>query len=332
MRVVSAAEIDAVVTWPTLLDALAGAFRGGFVAPTRHHHAVARPDGDATLLLMPAWSEAGQPPRVLGCKIVTVFPGNAARSLPSVAGTYILMEGDTGRPLAALDGTQLTLWRTAAASALAAAYLARPDACRMTMVGAGALAPFLVRAHGAVRPITDVRIWARRPTAAAALVERLAAEGIAAEPVTDLEAAVTWADLVSCATLSSQPLVRGDWLSPGAHLDLVGAFNLSMREADDRALARASVFVDTPACAREGGDVAVAIRAGTFAEAAIRGDLADLVTGRSAGRTCPGEITLFKSVGAAIEDLAAAALVWGAIDDDEGGGRHAGPQRGRLAK
>ena len=238
MRVVSSDEIDGALTFPALIAALAEAFRGGVTAPARHHHDMARPDGDATLLLMPAWTDAATGGFV-GVKLVSVFPGNAARSLPSVQGVFVLSDGETGRPLAAMDGARLTLWRTAAASALAASHLARPDAATLLMVGAGALAPFLVWAHRTVRPIDRVRVWARRSAAARDLAARLAAEGIKAQAVTGLAAAVREADLISCATLSTEPLVQGEWLKPGAHLDLVGAFTLGMREADDRALARA---------------------------------------------------------------------------------------------
>ena len=313
MRVVAADEVDRALAWPALIDAIGGVFAGGHVAPTRHHHAVARPDGEATLLLMPAWTEAAGPPGsgdFLGVKIATVHPGNGVLGLPSVQATYLLMDGGTGRPLAAIDGTRLTLWRTAAASALAAHYLARRETRRMVVVGAGALAPFLGRAHASTRGFDHVAVWARRPEAAAGLAAELAAAGLPAEPADDLETAVRAADLVSCATLSTEPLVRGEWLRAGAHLDLVGAFSLGMREADDDALARASVFVDTPACLVEGGDVAAAIRAGTFDGARVRGDLAGLVSGRVPGRTSSDEITLFKSIGASLEDLAAAILVW----------------------
>jgi ornithine cyclodeaminase/alanine dehydrogenase-like protein (mu-crystallin family) len=308
MQVVPAEAIDRALAEPGLVDALAEAFRGGVAAPTRHHHAVPRGEGNATLLLMPAWQEAEA--GFLGVKVVSVFPRNGALGLPSVMGTYLLMDGATGRPVAALDGTRLTLWRTAAASALAARHLARSDAARMVMVGAGALAPFLIRAHRAERPIRSVGIWARRPEAARALAEGLAADGIPVEPVEDLEAAVREADLVSCATLSKAPLVAGDWLRPGAHLDLVGAFDLTMREADDAALRRAEIYVDTPAARAEGGDVALGLASGAIDEAAIRGDLAGLCRGEAPGRSGPEAVTLFKSVGAALEDLVAATLAW----------------------
>lgn len=308
MRVVAAGEIDRALASGGLVDALAKAFLGGIAAPDRHHHAIPRPSSDATLLLMPAWTDGDG--GFVGVKVVSVYPGNGARGLASIQGSYLLLDGATGAPVAVMDGTRLTLWRTAAASALAARYLARGDGRRMVMVGAGALAPYLIRAHRAERRIDDVAIWSRRPGPSADLAIRLTAEGIPARATEDLAAAVREADLVSCATLATAPLVRGEWLKPGAHLDLVGAFNMSMREADDRALEGAEVYVDTPACISEGGDIAVAIRAGTFSPERVRGDLAGLVSGQVAGRANPEAITLFKSVGASLEDLAAATLVW----------------------
>lgn len=310
LRILGAEEIDAALTPDTMVDALAGAFRGGLVAPSRHHHGIRRPDGEATLLLMPAWDEADG---FLGVKVVTVFPGNGARGLGSVQGTYLLMDGATGRPLAALDGARLTLWRTAGASALAARHLARSDARRMVMVGAGTLAPFLIRAHAAARPIREVAIWNRRPESAARLAAALDGAGLRVTATEDLEGAVREADLVSCATLSREPLVRGAWLKAGAHLDLVGAFTLAMREADDAALTRGRLFVDTPDALVEGGDVAAAIRAGTLAREAVAGDLAGLCRQIAPGRSDAADVTVFKSIGASLEDLAAATAVWRAV-------------------
>ncbi len=308
MRVVTSAEIDRVLTFPALIDALAEAFRGDMVMPVRHHHEVERPGAHGTLLLMPSWTGPAMQDGFLGVKVVTVFPENGARDLPSVMGSYLLMDGTTGAPVSVLDGTRLTVWRTAAASALAARCLAREDASRMVMVGAGALAPFLIRAHMSQRPICEVALWNHRPEKAEALAAELAREGLPVAAVTDLEAAVRGADLVSCATLSTSPVVKGAWLKEGAHLDLVGAFNLKMREADDEALRRAQVYIDTPAAKVEGGDVAVSLQSGAIAESHVRGTLADLC--RTPIRREFEAITAFKSVGAALEDLAAAILVW----------------------
>jgi ornithine cyclodeaminase len=180
----------------------------------------------------------------------------------------------------------------------------------MVMVGAGALAPFLIRAHAGERPIREVKLWNHRPERAAALASELRGEGLPVEATEDLEAAVRAADLVSCATLSNAPLARGVWLKPGTHLDLVGAFNLSMREADDEALRRASVYVDTPAAFTEGGDVALGLKSGVIGEADVKGDLFALCRGQTPGRTRPDEITLYKSVGTAIADLSGATAVW----------------------
>jgi ornithine cyclodeaminase len=312
MRALSAADLARSFTFPALVEALRQAFRSDIVVPVRHHHTIARPGGepDATLLLMPAWEAGGARP-FLGVKIVSVYPGNAARGLASVLGSYLLMDGATGAPLAVIDGQALTLWRTAAASALAASCLARPDARRMLMVGAGALAPFLVEAHASVRPLAEVAVWARRPEQAEALAAKLVGRAFSVRAVSDLEAAVREADVISCATLAGEPLVKGEWLAEGAHLDLVGGFTPAMREADDAAVGRARVFVDTRAGAlKEAGDIVQPLRSGALREEAVIGDLFDLCRAAAKGRESAGEITLFKSVGTALEDLAAAVLAW----------------------
>ena len=311
MRVFEADDIDGALDFPALIDALVEAMRGGFTAPERHHHAIERAgEPQATLLLMPAWTEsASRAGRFISTKIVNVFPGNAGRGLPAVAGLTVLQSGLTGATLALLDGTRLTLWRTAAASALAARHLARADAKRLLIVGAGALAPYLARAHATVRPVEAIEVWNRNPEGARRVAAKLAGFGLAARAADDLEAAVARAEVVSCATLAAQPLIRGAWLREGQHLDLVGAFNMQMREADDEALKRARVFVDTEAACVEGGDVAVGLKSGAIARGDVVADLAGLCRGAE-GRRGDAEITLFKSVGAAIEDLAAAMLVW----------------------
>jgi ornithine cyclodeaminase len=311
MRVVTAAEIDRILDFPALIDALADAFRADIAVPVRHHHEIARAGAaTATNLLMPAWTN-DLATNFLGTKVVNVFPDNGAKGLPAIFGSYVLMSGDTGEPLAVMDGARLTAWRTAAASALASRFLSRPDAARMVMVGAGALAGPLVRAHAVVRPIRHVTVWNHSPARAEALVSVLAAEGIAAEAATDLAAAVQQADVISCATLSKDPLVLGRWLKPGAHLDLVGAYNPGMRESDDECVRRARLFVDTVAGAtKEAGDIVQPVADGVIGLSAIEGDLFALARGTLDVARKDGDITLFKSVGTAIEDLAAAMLVW----------------------
>lgn len=317
MRILSAEEVDAALDDLALINRLEAAFRGGAEVPVRHHHHL--PTG--TLLLMPAWTSEH-----LGIKLVTVFPDNVLRALPSVFGQYVLLDGRTGQSQALLDGTMLTKRRTACASGLAARYLAPHNAARLLMIGTGALAPHLVRVHAKVRPIREVAIWGRRPDQAEALARQLAASlpaavgrPITVRAVTDRKAAVGDADVVSCATLSKQPLVEGDWLREGQHIDLVGAYTPEMRESDDKAVWRARIHVDTRAGAlKEAGDIVQAIRNGTIDEDDVIADLFGLTRGQQTGRLASDDtsITLFKSVGTALEDLAAAEL---AIESCAGG-------------
>jgi alanine dehydrogenase len=291
----------------SLVDALENIFRDGCEAPVRHHHTVAVPgSADATLLLMPAWV----PGRFIGSKIANVFPENGRQGLPAVQSVYLLFCGKTGQLLATLDGGELTTRRTVAASSLAARYLARPKATKLLIVGTGQLAAQIAASHAAVLPIREVAVWGRDAAKAAAIAETLTHEGFEAQPVDDLAEAVAAADIVSCVTLSREPLINGEWLRPGTHLDLIGGFTPTMREADDEAIRRASVFIDTEGAKHEAGDILVPLATGALVEADIRGDLADLVTGRHRGRRSDAEITLFKSVGASAEDLAAAALAY----------------------
>ncbi|HVY19247.1 MAG TPA: ornithine cyclodeaminase family protein [Bauldia sp.] len=303
MRVISAAEINATLDFPGLIAAIGDAFRAGVSAPPRHHHRI----GQATLLLMPAWQAAGG--GFIGVKLVSVFPDNATRALPTVMGTYVLMAGDSGAPLAALDGVSLTLWRTAATSALAADTLARPEASRLAMIGAGALAPYLIRAHASVRRLNRVTIWNRTFERSERVAAEVAEIGIKATATSDRADAIRGADIVSVATLSEAPLVEGAWLKPGTHVDLVGAYTPAMREADDEAVRRASVYVDTRGGMRESGDIAQPLASGALSEGRIAGDLFDIAAGRARRRSAD-EITLFKSVGYAAEDLAGAVEVW----------------------
>ena len=304
---VSAAELERLLDYPSLVDALAAGFAADWTVPVRHHYPIPMPnEPEQTLLLMPAW-EAG---KAIGMKLATITPGNGPRGLPAVNAVYLLVDGPTGQPRALIEGSSLTVRRTAAASALAARYLVRTDASRMLMVGAGALSRPLIEAHCSQRSIKRVQLWARDARKRDAKVKELAALGLPVEPTDDLERSAREADLISCATLSNEPLIRGAWLKSGAHLDLVGAFTPQMRESDDAAVGMASLFCDTRAGAlKEGGDLAIPLKAGVITEAAIKGDLHDLARGRHKGRASVNEITLFKSVGTALEDFAAARLV-----------------------
>ncbi|WP_454852989.1 ornithine cyclodeaminase family protein [Rhizobium binxianense] len=313
MLVLDEAETRAALPWPELIEVIADMFGSGCEMPARHHHEMEVPDEEnATLLLMPAWI----PGRYMGVKTVCVFPGNVRRSLPAVFGTYLLSSAATGETLAVIDGGELTARRTAAASALAARHLARDDAEELLVCGTGRLSLNLMQAHGTVRPIRRYRVWGRNGEAAARVAAEARALGLAAEAVSDLESAARRADILSCATLSSDPLIRGEWLKPGSHLDLVGAFKPGMRESDDEAIRRASVFVDTRAGAmREAGDIAQPLASGLLKEDDIKAELAELAGGIHHGRSGADEVTLFKSVGAALEDLAGAILAYQTTTD-----------------
>ncbi len=297
-----------------LIPALRARFSVGCEVPPRHVHEIVNPLGETgqdasgrrlTSLLMPAWI----PGQYYGVKIVNIAPGNARRGLPGLHSSYLLFDARTGVPVAQIDGDQITARRTAAASALAASYLARSDARHLLVVGAGRVGQLLPAAYRAVRDIDRVTVWARNPAQAQALAAQVRASGVAAFASTDLQNACTEADIVSCATLATEPLVRGDWLAPGSHLDLIGSFTPAMREADDACFQQARVFVDTDEALQKSGDLLVPMQHGVFSANEVRGTLTTLCKGVATGRRNADERTVFKSVGNALEDLAAAVLV-----------------------
>lgn len=306
MLTINAQSLTKLLPYDRLINAIEDAFSGEIEVPERTQHQIGVPGhGKGTLLLMPAWRLGS----VLGVKIATVFPNNLQNNLPSVNASYLLLNATNGQPIAILDGAELTLRRTAAASALASKYLSRTDSATLLMVGTGKLAPHLIRAHATVRTFNQVLIWGRRPDAAQLLAESLANEPYSISLAEDLEAATKVADIISCATLAIEPLIKGQWLNEGQHLDLVGAFNSDMSEADNDALALSDIYVDTYAGAlTEAGEIIKALNAGIIKEADIVGDLRDLTRKTCHSRRSPETITLFKSVGSALEDLAAAEL------------------------
>lgn len=309
-------HLDATATASRLaFEALIPALRRAFAeqsceVPLRHTHRIADPAGaGGSVLLMPAWKPGG----LFGLKTVMIFPGNGARGLPGLHSLYTLFDATTGVPLAQLEGNAITTRRTAAAAALAASFLAREDAARLLVLGCGRVARLLPEAMRCVRPITRVQVWNHRPEGAVALAREWREQGVAAQAVTDLDAAVHEADIVSCATLATAPLVRGARLRAGTHLDLIGSFTPQMRECDAACFARSRVFVDTEEALAKSGDVLGAVAEGAFEATRLQGTLAQLARGERAGRREAGEITLFKAVGNALEDLAAAELVAAAM-------------------
>jgi alanine dehydrogenase len=283
----------------SLVEPLRRAFGSQAMSPERAHYDLPSPKIPRSLLLMPSW----QPDGGIGVKIVTVFPDNGARGLPSVNAAYVLLSGQTGQPRALIDGRALTLLRTAAVSALAADLLAPAEPRRLLMVGTGALSRYLIEGHLAVRPYESVQIWGRDRTKAATVARDLASRGWPITVADDLETAVRSASVVSCATLAQKPLIEGGWLRRGAHLDLVGSFRPDMREADDACMAGAFIAVDTKSALEESGDLAEPIARGVLAAEEISTLNALIAASPAAAR---GSRTVFKSVGVAHADLAVA--------------------------
>ncbi len=310
MIYVDAPKTRALLKFNELIDALRRMFVTGCHVPRRHVHEISlHENAVGTVLLMPAWSDSGY----LGVKTVCIYPCNGNRNLPGLHSSYVLYDASTGEPLAHLDGNEITSRRTAAASALAASYLAAEDARTLTIVGAGRVGSLLAEAYCAVRPIEQVFVWDIHLGKAEVLAEALRASRIEAAATDDLEYAVRASRIVSCATLSTKPLVCGRWLRPGTHLDLIGGFTANMRESDDECFRVGSVFIDTQEALEKAGDLLYPIQSAAFDPSNVVATLGDLCQGRHKGRRTGSEITVFKAVGTALEDLAAAALVYSQI-------------------
>jgi ornithine cyclodeaminase len=306
MELLDADRVRALLRPAALVEGLRDAFAAEDVTvPERVHHTLDA-GRETTLLVMPAW----RTDRWLGVKIVTHHPDNGRHGLPAIRGAYLLADAATGEPLAVLDGAELTRWRTAAASALAADHLAPRTVGEHLLVGAGNVASAMPACYAAVRDVGLTRVWARSSARARTLVARLRDQGVDAEVETDLRAGVRRADVVSCATSATTPLVLAEDVRPGTHVDLVGAFTPQMVEADERLVTSASLFVDVAAALHEPGDLVGPLSRGTLRPEDVRATLADLAAGRHTGRSAADEVTVFKSVGTALEDLVAATVVW----------------------
>ncbi len=305
---------DDFINENTDFRALIATLRKGFASeailvPMRHHHDFPNPEvgADSTLLLMPAWHSG----KVSGVKIATVSPKNGRFDLPSIQAVYVLMDALKGSMKAILQAKSLTAKRTAAASALASSFLSRTDSSSLLMIGTGALSANLIRAHASVRPIKTVYVWGRTLAKAQTVCDGLKDEDFECHAVETIAEKIAEVDIVSCATLSKTPLVLGKYLKKGQHIDLVGAYRNDMREADDETLTKASVYIDTyQGGLRESGDIAIPLKSGVLKEEDIKGDLFGLCSGKTKGRSHPDEITYFKSVGHALEDLMAASYYY----------------------
>ncbi|WP_024587142.1 ornithine cyclodeaminase family protein [Aliihoeflea sp. 2WW] len=309
MQMIGEHELAERLGWPELIGAIETELKAGRVtSPERSNIAIPMPGGGTSnLLVMPAWVEGES----LGVKLVTFFPENGEKGLSTINASYALFSGADGRLQAVIEGDELTARRTAAASALAARFLARKDARRLLVVGTGQLSAKVAAAHASVRSYERIEIYGRSSEKAEAVVAALAGEGVTAHVARDLDAAVAAADVISSVTSSTAPLIRGALVKPGTHVDLIGAFKDDMRESDDALVTKASLFVDFRPGAMKAGDLAQPLAAGLISEADIRADLGELATGKHSGRASDEEITFFKSAGFSLLDLAAARLAVG---------------------
>jgi ornithine cyclodeaminase len=290
----------------TLISEIRNEFaKNNTITPLRHHHDFPNPATTApsTLLLMPAWS----PSKNAGIKIVTISPENSQFDLPSVQGTYIYLDATTGLLKAILEAKNMTAKRTAATSALASSFLSKKEASSLLMIGTGALSKNLIQAHASVRPITEVYVWGRNYKAAQQICNELQNERFTCTPIKKITDKISDVAIVSCATLSKTPLVLGRFLKEGQHIDLVGAYKTDMREADNDVIKKGIVFLDSfEGGLKESGDIVIPIQEDILKESDIKADLFELCKGTKPGRRNSKEITVFKSVGHALEDLAAA--------------------------
>lgn len=311
MQMIGEHELAERLGWAELIGAIETELKAGRVtSPERSNISIPMPGGGTSnLLVMPAWVEGES----LGVKLVTFFPENGAKGMSTINASYALFSGADGRLQALIEGDELTARRTAASSALAARFLARPDAKRLLVVGTGQLSAKVAAAHASVRDYERIEIYGRSAERAEAVVATLAAQGIVAQVADDLSTAIGAADVVSSVTSSTAPLILGADVKPGTHVDLIGAFKDDMRESDDALVAKASLFVDFRPGAMKAGDLAQPLASGLIAETDIKADLTELARGTHRGRVSDGEITFFKSAGFSLLDLAAARLAVGRV-------------------
>ena len=310
IQLISDSFIEQNCNFKQLIKRLKEGFSSSCIqVPMRHHHDYPNPpeDKDSTLLLMPAFN----PGIEAGVKIVTVSPNNGKYNLPAIQGTYIYLDAHKGNIKAILDAKSLTTKRTASTSALASSFLSREDSSSLLMIGTGALAKNLIQAHACARPITKVYVWGRSLEKAQAVCDELSNASYTCTAISAIEDKISEVDIISCATLSPVPLVFGKWLKEGQHLDLVGTYKKDMREADDEAVLKSSVFLDTyQGGLKESGDIVIPLNTGIITKEDIKADLFELCNGLKKGRTSEKEITYFKSVGHALEDLVAASYFY----------------------
>lgn len=308
MRVIEASEVHQAMNFEELIPAIEETFAGEHGMPQRRVFCLEEgaDHGDAFAVL-PSWNN-----KAIGVKAFTYFPENAPKGFDSLYSKILMFKRETGEPLALVDGTSVTFWRTAAVSALGSKYLAREDASRLFICGTGNLGSYMALAHASVRPITHIDVWGRDIKKAEATVAKIKEErpDLTVEAVTNIESASRQADIISCATGAAEPLILGEWIKPGTHTDFVGNHAPNRRECDTDLITKSSVFVDSRLnVLNEAGELLIPIEEGVFSEESVKAELKELANGTHQGRQNDDEITVFKTVGTALSDLAGACLV-----------------------
>lgn len=301
MKIITAEQIESIFSYREFIPFLNNYLTKKIEVPQRNHFDI----GNNTLLLMPAWTD-----KYCGVKIATAFPNNRKIGKPTIHAIYILFDAITGEPLAQIDGKTLTNKRTAAASALASQYLSIKESKNLLMMGNGALCPELIKAHASVRPIKNVAIWGRNKNNVQKIITENNWGKLSIRISENIKDDFSWADIISCATSAVEPIVFGKYIEPGTHIDLVGSYKQNMREADDDLIKKSNIYIDNSAAKEECGDIFIPLKNNIINEGFIKGVLADLATQKINGRNSTKEITLFKSVGFALEDLAAAEYLF----------------------
>ena len=310
MKIIESAQVESALDFPSLIDALQAGFGSDYGMPPRQVFQLggAASRSNDGFALLPAWNDT-----LIGVKAFTYFPDNEAAGFASLYSKILLFDRAHGVPLALVDGTSVTYWRTAAVSALASRHLSRVDSAELLLLGTGKLAPFLVAAHLAVRDLKRVVLWGRDGAKACALQAHLQAShpGVAFVRAEEIAPHAASADIIVSATGSATPLLQGAWIAPGCHVDLLGNHSPDRRECDSALIVNSTVYVDSlDNVLREAGELLIPIGEGVFSAGAIGGELKDLCRAGAASRTGRDQITLFKSVGTALSDLIAAQLVF----------------------
>ena len=308
MKTIGPEEVHAALSYPALVDALQETFSGEFNMPPRNVFLLDEQSGSHdAFAVLPSWNTD-----LIGVKAFTYFPSNS-EPYKSLYSKILLFDRAHGEPLALVDGTTVTFWRTAGISGLATRLLARKDAENLLLLGTGNLAKYIIRANASVRPLKRVSVWGRTPSNAAQIVDEMSSEleGVEMMVATDLEKSCREADIIVSATASHEPLVMGDWVTEGTHTDFIGNHHADKRECDTSLILKSRVYADSYAnCFKEAGEILVPISEGVFQKDDVVADLSEMCNGSAPLRQNDDDITLFKSIGMGISDLVGAGLAY----------------------